>query len=89
MNTAAHHSGKVRRAVARSPKVPPIDFVALPEETRTHVRTAIAGWHLSLQDQTLRAHACAQTYDPRLKPVRSCGILLWPVNGIRAVLGVA
>lgn len=89
MQTAIHHSPEVRQAHIRSAKFAPADFVPLGEESRTHVSTAVTAWHLSLQQQTLRGHACAETYDPRLKPVRTSGRLLWPVAGIRAVLGVA
>ncbi len=86
MQNVINHTAKVRQAIA---KVAPADFLPLHLETRTHVPTAVAGWHLLLQQQTLRAHACAETYDPRLKPVRAHGRLLWPVAGIKSVLGVA
>lgn len=89
MNTITRHGPEVRLAHTRSTKFAPADFVALCIEPRTHVSTAVAAWHLSLQQQTLRGHACAETYDPRLKPVRTSGRLLWPVAGIKAVLGVA
>lgn len=78
-----------RSTAKHSPKLAPADFVPLARETRTHVPTATTAWHLSLQPQTLRAHACAGTYDPRLTPIRAHGRLLWPVAGIKAVLGVA
>lgn len=81
MNTATRHS--------RAAKVAPADFVPLHLETRTHVSTAVTGWHIGLQQQTLRSQACMETYDPRLKPVRAHGRLLWPVAGIKQMLGVA
>jgi hypothetical protein len=89
MQTATHHSAEVRQATTRPAKVAPADFVPLHLETRTHVSTGITAWHVSLQQQTLRAMACNASYDPRLKPVRHANRLLWPVAGIRAVLGVS
>ena len=89
MQTATNYSAEIRQAVTRPAKVAPADFVPLHQETRSHVSTAVTGWHLLLQQQTLRAQACAESYDPRLKPVRHAGRLLWPVAGIKAILGVA
>jgi len=80
---------RIRQASNLTIKVAPSDFVPIANETRERVSTAVAAWHLSLQQQTLRAHASAQTYDPRLKPVRAHGRLLWPVAGIKSMLGVA
>jgi hypothetical protein len=89
MTISTHHSAEVRHLVTRIAKVAPADFVPLHLEQRTHVSTAVAGWHLLLQQQSLRAQACSESHDPRLKPVRHSGRLLWPVAGIKAVLGVA
>ena len=89
MQTATHHSAEVAQAVTRPAKVAPADFVPLHLETRTHVSTGITARHFSLQEQTLRAQACKETYDKRITPIRVCNRLLWPVAGIKAILGVA
>lgn len=64
-------------------------FTSLAEETRTAVDTACAAFHLSLQPQTLRAWACAETFPDGLRPVRLRGRLGWPVADLRRMLGVA
>jgi hypothetical protein len=67
----------------------PAQYVApyppLDQETRSHVDTACASYHLSLAEQTLRKIACYET-DKVLKPTRMNGRLRWPVAGIRAKL---
>jgi len=67
----------------------PADFVPLQLETRTHVSTAVMCRHVGRKEQTARGWASAQTYPPKLKPVRLLGRLCWPVAGIKAVLGMA
>lgn len=69
--------------------VAPRDFVPIHKETRTHVGTALMCWHLDRKPQTARGWACHETYPAGLKPLRVMGRLLWPVAGIRSLLGVS
>ena len=64
-------------------------FPPLEQETRPRVPTAQAAHYLTLVPGTLREQHMRGTYDPRLKPIKLGGKLLWSVAGIKAVLGVA
>lgn len=66
----------------------PAGFVPLDHEARTHVPTDVLCHHIHRRPQTVRAWASAETYPPELKPLRVRGRLMWPVAGIKAVLGV-
>ena len=59
-------------------------FTPLEHETRTHVETACAAFHLMRQPQTLRAYACLE--NGPIRPIRINGRLAWPVAAIRALL---
>ena len=83
MQTATHHSAQVRERANAAPT----DFVPLHLETRTHVDTATAAYHLMRRPQTLRGHACHE--DGPIRPLRINGRLAWDVASIRRVLGVA
>ena len=61
--------------------------VSLALETRTALPTCEAGFHLNRAQQTLRLWAMRE--DGPLRPLRVHGRLAWPVNAIRALLGVA
>lgn len=62
-----------------------ITYPPLELETRTHVETACAAFHLNRKEQTLRSWASAEPSGvPR--PVRVNGRLAWPVAAIRALL---
>ena len=86
METASHPSAAT---LTRWEKKPPLDFVALQLETRSHVSTEVMCRHLNRQPQTARGWASAETYPEGLRPLRVMGRLAWPVAGIRRVLGVA
>lgn len=58
---------------------PPIDH-----ETRSHVETACAAFHLNRKQQTMRAWA--STGNGAIRPVRIMGRLAWPVEAIKHVL---
>ncbi len=62
------------------PGFPPLDL-----ETRTHVETECAAYHLNRKSQTLRSWACLQ---PKgcIRPIRVNGRLAWPVSAIKAAL---
>lgn len=60
-------------------KIPPLEV-----ETRSHVDTACASFHLTRQPQTLRAWACFE--NGPLRPIRISGRLAWPVAEIRRLL---
>lgn len=64
-------------------------FPPLEQETRPCVPTAQAAYYLTLAPQTLREWACYGKHPATLRPVRIGSRLVWPVAGIRAMLGVA
>jgi hypothetical protein len=58
----------------------------LSEETRSHLTTAEAAFHLNRAEQTLRLWACLD--NGPLRPVRIHNRLAWAVADIRKVLGI-
>ena len=62
-------------------------FTPLSRETRTHLSTAHAAFHLGRAQQTLRIWACCESGP--LRPIRVNGRLAWSVADIKHVLGVA
>ncbi len=56
-------------------------FPPLEQETRSHVETACAAFHLLRKPQTMRAYACLEN-----GPIRVNGRLAWPVAQIRKLL---
>ena len=59
-------------------------------ESRTHLPTKDAGPVINRKDQTMRGWHSAGRYPiPELRPITVNGRLLWPVAGLRKVLGVA
>ena len=62
-------------------------FTPLRDETRSHVSTANAAWHLDKTDQCLRLWA--MNGSGPVRPVKVGGRLMWPVDQIRAVLGLS
>lgn len=58
---------------------PPLDA-----ETRTHVETKCAAYHLGRKEQTLRAWASLE--NGPLRPVRVCGRLAWAVADLQRVI---
>lgn len=61
------------------PVYPPID-----QETRSHVETACAAFHLLRKPQTLRAYACLE--NGPIRPLRINGRLAWAVADIKRLL---
>lgn len=59
-------------------------FTPLELETRSHVETACAAFHLTRRPQTMRAWACLESGP--IRPIRINGRLAWPVAEIRALL---
>lgn len=59
-------------------------FPPLELETRTHVETACAAFHLMRKSQTLRAYACLE--NGPIRPVRINGRLAWAVADIKRLL---
>ena len=59
-------------------------FTSLELETRTHVETACAAFHLTRRPQTMRIWA-AYGNGP-IQPIRINGRLAWSVAKIRALL---
>ena len=67
----------------------PQRFPALELVNRPTVPTEQAAYYLLRRPQTLRGWASAETFPDGLRPVRVHGRLGWPVEGIRAALGVS
>ncbi len=61
------------------PAYPPLD-----QETRTHVETACAAFHLMRKPQTMRAYACLE--NGPITPIRINGRLAWRLADIRSLL---
>lgn len=59
-------------------------FLPLDQETRSHVETACAGFHLNRKVQTMRSWASLG--NGPIRPIRINGRLAWPVADIRHVL---
>ncbi|GAB3399674.1 hypothetical protein NX774_09265 [Massilia agilis] len=59
-------------------------FPSLESETRSHVDTACASFHVNRKPQTLRSWACFE--NGPLRPVRISGRLAWSVAEIRRLL---
>ena len=60
------------------------NFPSLDTETRSHVETACAAFHLTRKGQTLRAWACLE--NGPLRPIRIMGRLAWSVADIKHLL---
>lgn len=63
----------------------PAGFIALDQETRTHVSTSVMCHHLGRKEQTARGWACHE--DGPLRPIRVNGRLAWAVADIKRILG--
>lgn len=83
MQTAIHHSTDTRRATTS-----PQDYPALELVNRPTVPTEQAAHYLLRRPQTLRAWAMKDGSGP-VRPLRVHGRLAWPVDAIKAALGVA
>lgn len=66
-------------AAQNLPKFPPLEL-----ETRSHVETACAAFHLMRKPQTMRAYACLE--NGPIRPVRINGRLGWSVAAIKSLL---
>lgn len=82
MQTAIHHSTDTRRATTS-----PQDYPALELVNRPTVPTEQAAHYLLRRPQTLRAWAMRNGSGP-VRPLRVHGRLAWPVDAIKAALGV-
>lgn len=61
-----------------------LNFPPIDQETRSHVETACAAFHLSRKAQTLRAWACLE--NGPLRPRRINGRLSWATSDLRNLL---
>ena len=61
-----------------------VQFTPIDQETRTHVDTACAAYHLLRKPQTMRAYACLE--NGPIRPIRINGRLAWPVAAIKSLL---
>lgn len=66
-----------------------VEYPPLEAVTRPYVPTAHAAYYTSYAQQTLREMHMRGTYDPRMRPIKLGNKLLWPIEGIKSVLGVA
>ena len=62
----------------------PQSYPPLELETRSHVETACAAYHLLRKPQTMRVYACLE--NGPIRPIRINGRLAWPTAAIRALL---
>lgn len=62
----------------------PPTFTPLELETRSHVETACAAYHLLRKPQTMRAYACLE--NGPIRPIRINGRLAWPISTIKQLL---
>ena len=62
-------------------------FSPIDQETRSHVDTACAAFHLTRQPQTMRAWACLE--NGPIRPTRINGRLAWSVADIKRLLNGA
>ncbi len=60
------------------------NFPPIETESRSHVETACAAFHLTRKPQTMRAWACLE--NGPIRPIRINGRLAWPVAEIAALL---
>lgn len=75
----------VKAPYKRKPWTPP-EITPLGRELRTAITTREAAIHMSRAQQTLRVWAIR---GGPVKPVRVQGRLMWPVDQIKACMGVA
>jgi hypothetical protein len=59
-------------------------FTPIEQETRSHVETACAGYHLTRKPQTMRAWACLE--NGPIRPIRINGRLAWATADIKRLL---
>jgi hypothetical protein len=59
-------------------------FRPIDQETRSHVETACASYHLGRKPQTLRVWACLE--NGPIRPIRIHGRLAWPLSDIKRIL---
>lgn len=62
-------------------------YPPLAQEQRTHVDTNAAAFYLHRRPQTLRGWHCHGNYPEGLRPTAINGRLIWPVAGIKTLLG--
>ncbi len=80
MENAIKQSAQMATAAAHDQQTfPPLD-----QETRSHVETACAAYHLMRKPQTLRAYACLE--NGPIRPIRINGRLAWSVAEIKSLL---
>lgn len=60
------------------------NFPPIECETRSHVETACAAYHLMRKPQTMRAYACLESGP--IRPTRINGRLAWAVADIKRLL---
>lgn len=61
-----------------------MSFPSLDQETRSHVDTGTAAFHLNRKEQTLRSWACLE--NGPIRPTRINGRLAWAVADIKRLL---
>lgn len=59
-------------------------FLPIEQETRSHIETACASYHLGRSAQTLRIWACLE--NGPIRPIRVHGRLAWPLADIKRML---
>lgn len=83
MSAITSNDGARSNVTHTSGEVAP-QFIPLEKETRSHVDTACAAFHLMRRPQTLRAYACLE--NGPIRPIRINGRLAWPVEELKQLL---
>ena len=76
------HTATNQPATSAADQLP--SFPPLALETRSHIPTDCAAFHLLRKPQTMRGYACLE--NGPLRPIRINGRLAWPVAEIRNLL---
>lgn len=77
------HSARSRRAATDPQQFPPLESVTKPNLT-----TRELAFYSNMAEQTWRVKACYDTAPEGLRPLRVCGKLAWPTDGVKKLLGV-
>ena len=85
MQAASLSVQAMREAQASRPFAPP--FPALELVTKPNLTTAEVAYYANQAEQTLKIHACRETFPEGLRPRRVGGRLNWPTAGAKKLLG--
>jgi hypothetical protein len=64
-------------------------YPRLEEVTKPRLTTAEVAYYTNFTAQTWREKACYDKMPEDMRPMRICGRLAWPTEGVKKFLGVA